>query len=221
MGLRGITIEIRVKGDKIRYRSIFGRVREYAISDITSTVSNHNGKLRIYSEKKRIFTLSDDMNGALLESELTKRGVPVIDTKGMTVDNHVIKAYGLFKYGFTIVLIFFICLVVGLLSEKELLLATLFAIFTLPFLYGTFSCFINQIEVRENTVIYRGFLKKKVEININQISCIREELKSGILSIVVYKGKKGVMNIYKYSNGITLFRGRMYKERKKWYENKD
>jgi hypothetical protein len=45
--------------------------------------------------------------------------------------------------------------------------------------------------------------------------------KSGILSIVVYKGKESVMKIYKYSNGITLFRGRMYKERKKWYENND
>lgn len=62
--LYGMLWEVRIEGDKIIHRTIFGRTKIYYFSDITKCVSNNYDELRVYMKKKKIFVINSSMDGS-------------------------------------------------------------------------------------------------------------------------------------------------------------
>jgi len=215
-GLYGVVWEVRVEGEKILHRTMLGKVREYSFSDITKVVSNHYDELRIYGGKKRIFTLTKGMDSYQFEENLGKLNIQVKDTKNMTIDTHVMQPLGVLKWAAMAGFLLIVWFLVKVIIDKEgLLLAVITAVVAILFLCGVLICFLEKTEVQGNKIIQHGFLKKKKVIEIRQISCIREDIEYA----VIYSGKEKVMKIRKHNDGVALFREKMKKEKKKWYES--
>jgi ABC-type multidrug transport system fused ATPase/permease subunit len=217
MGFCGIVWKVQVNGDEIIHRTIFGRKKKYTFSDVTRAVSNHDDKLRVYSDKKRLFTLQTG-DKYYFEKQLIEQGIPIEDTKKMTIDAHVIKPYGILKWGSIIGLFFFSLLLKNAIKEG-IFVFTICSLLSIFMLCGVLTYFWEKTEVQEDTITHHAFLKKVQVIKINQIDCLREEKsKGGIPYVVVYSGKKKIIKIRKFSDGMVLFKVKMEKERKKWYE---
>lgn len=217
----GVVWEVRVEGEKIFHRTMFGKIREYAFSDITKVVSNHYDELRIYIGERRIFTLIIKlMDSYQFERKLSKLNIPVEDTKKMNIDSHIMQPLGILKWGAVVGLLLFIWLAVKVIIDKEgLLLAAIISVFAFILLCGVLTYFLDKTEVQGNTIIQHGFLKKVKIIKIDQITCVKEETtKTDMEYIVIYIGKEKVMRIPKGYSGVELFKEKMKREKKKWYE---
>jgi hypothetical protein len=218
MGLYGIVHEIRVEGNEILYRTMFGRCKKYSFSEITKAVSNHEDKVRIYNGNKRLFTLTSGMDSTFFQVKLMKLGVPIEDIKGMTTDFHTVQPYGIFKWGAAVTLAFFSVIMVNLVEEDGVIVIAC-ALFNAFLLFSVFKFFIEKTEVQGDTITQRAFLKKKQVIKISQISCLREEFKGSVPFVAIYSGKEKIMRIRRFSDGIVLFEAKMRKEEIRWHRN--
>lgn len=210
--------EVRMNGNKIEHITIF-RKKQYTFSDVTRAVSNHDDKLRVYSGKRHLFTLPSS-SSYYFEVTLKKYGVPIEDSKKMTVDVHVVQPYGILKWGAMAGLLFFSWVMISAIKEG-LFIFTISFLINILILCGVLKFFLEKTEIQHDTITHRAFLKKTQVIKINEISCLREESKGSVPFITVYSGKNKVMKIRKHSDGIALFEAKMEKEKKRWYGSTD
>lgn len=83
--------QIVVNGEQIVYRGYFGKIYEYKFSDITSFSERPNGAIVMYSGKKRLFSIDNNlMEQILFQSNLHEHDIPKT-VSGMTFEKFTLK----------------------------------------------------------------------------------------------------------------------------------
>ena len=121
LGLYGVlgshVWKIWVKGEQIIYRGYNGIKHYYTLSDLTKVTVRSDGALIVYSGKKRLFKIDNNLPmRAILRAQMLDKNIPN-DVDGMTIDNFRLKPRMVYYVG-TILCGGFFGLILGIIIKQ-------------------------------------------------------------------------------------------------------
>ena len=109
--------KIWVNGEQIIYRGYNGIKHYYTLSDITKFTVRSDGALIVYSGKKRLFKIDNNLPmRAILRAQMLDKNIPN-DVDGMTIDNFRLKPRMVYYVG-TILCGGFFGLILGIIIKQ-------------------------------------------------------------------------------------------------------
>lgn len=213
--------ELQINGDIILHTNWRGKQTQYRFSDITKCIDNNFDCLCVYSSNKRLFLL-EKYEKYWFEIRVKELGIPVEYKHNKTLENHIVRAMMLVP-GFEIIAGVF-CGMIGMgiiLEDKNNNMAIPIFCLAAAGIIGAVRQWANRLVVCGNKLYYHGFLRKKKEYNIKEITEIQilgEKNGDGRRQYVFFSGKKCLFKFKaaEYMIGIELFEQRMAQEKIKW-----